>query len=104
MMNKNSNVLPTSAGVKGCTLNATTATIVTISMADANNSNNLQPGTKQQKNQNRRDMYVMHHERNNRWTSSKLSCLAEPVTPSSVTKEQPQATTTNKTILLVLQK
>jgi hypothetical protein len=32
--------LPTSAGVKGHTLNATTATIVTISMANGNNNNN----------------------------------------------------------------
>jgi hypothetical protein len=31
--------LPTSAGVKGHTLNATKATIVTISVADANNNN-----------------------------------------------------------------
>ncbi len=36
------------------------------------------------------------------WTSHKLSCLAEPVTPSLVTTEQVRATTTKTTILLVL--
>jgi hypothetical protein len=40
--NANCNVLLTSAGVKGPMLNATTATIVTVSMADVNNNNNLQ--------------------------------------------------------------
>jgi hypothetical protein len=46
----------------------------------------------------------MRHARNNRWTSSKSSCLAEPVTPSSMTKEQAQVTSTKDTILLALQK
>jgi hypothetical protein len=51
--NANCIVLPTSAGVKGRTLNAMTATILTISMADANNNNN--------KKRSRRDMYGMVH-------------------------------------------
>ncbi len=37
-MNANWNIPPTSAGVKGCTLDARTATIVTIRMADASSS------------------------------------------------------------------
>jgi hypothetical protein len=52
----------------------------------------------------RDDTCTMHHVRDNYWTSSKSSRLAEPVTPSSVTKEKVQATTTKNTILLVLQK
>jgi hypothetical protein len=42
------------------------------------------------------DMCTTHHTLDNRWTSSKLSRLAEPVTSSPVTKEQAQATTTRK--------
>jgi hypothetical protein len=56
------------------------------------------------KKQSRRDTYATHHARDNCWTSSKWSHLAEPMTPSSMTKEQAQATTTTNTILLVLQK
>ncbi len=41
---------------------------------------------------------TMHHTHDNCWTSSKLSCLAEPVTSSPVTKEQMQARTTKNTI------
>jgi hypothetical protein len=41
----------------------------------------------------------MHHMHNDLWTSSKLSRLAEPVTPSPVTKEQAQATTTKNIIV-----
>jgi hypothetical protein len=48
--NANCNILPSSAGVKVRALNTTTATIVTVSMADANNNNNLQTATKQQQN------------------------------------------------------
>ncbi len=63
---------------------------------------------KQQSNNNqkqsRHDTYTTHHACDNCWTSSESSCLAEPVTPSSMTKEQAQATTTKNTILLVLQK
>jgi hypothetical protein len=92
--NANCNISPTSAGVKGRTLNATTATIVTVSMADANNYNNSQTATKQQQKQSRRDTYATRHARDNCWTSSKSSRLAEPVTPSSMTKEQARATTT----------
>jgi hypothetical protein len=83
-------------------LNAATATIVTVSMANANNNNNKRK--QQTKKHSRHDTYTTCHARNDCWTSSKLSCLAEPVTPSSVTKEQAQATTTKNTILLVLQK
>ncbi len=36
--NANCNILPTSAGATGCMLNATTATIVTISMANASST------------------------------------------------------------------
>jgi hypothetical protein len=99
--NANCNIFPTSAGVKGRTLNAMMATIVTVSMANANNNNNK---SKQQKKQSHCDTYAMRHTRVNCWTSSKLSCLAEPVTLSSVTKEQTQAMTTKNYILLVLQK
>jgi hypothetical protein len=38
------------------------------------------------------------------WTSRKPSHLTEPVTPSLVTTEQAQATTTKTNILLVIQK
>jgi hypothetical protein len=138
--------LLTSAGVKGHTFNATTATIVTVSMADAsskssatlavaattsattrmispsartrasspdayttsmpithtmsatlvhatkctNNNNNLQTVTKQKKHSHH-DTCTTSNARNDHWTSSEASCLAEPVTPSSVTKEQAQA-------------
>jgi hypothetical protein len=47
-MDANCNVLPTSAGATGCTLDATMATIITISMADTNNNNNRRK--QQQKN------------------------------------------------------
>jgi hypothetical protein len=39
--NANCNISPTSSGVKGCTLNATTATIVTVSMANKNNTSSV---------------------------------------------------------------
>jgi hypothetical protein len=53
----------------------------------ANNNNKC----KQQKNgkkQSRRDMYATRHARDDCWTSSKSSGLAEPVTPSLVTKDK----------------
>jgi hypothetical protein len=37
-MNANCDVLLTSAGVKGCTLDVTTATIITVSMADVSST------------------------------------------------------------------
>ncbi len=143
-MNANCNVLPTSAGVKGRTLDARTKTIVTISMTNAsstssatamtavaattsattrrvspsartrasspdaymastpitrmtsaaliwttkhaNNNNKRKQQIKWEK-QSRHDTYAMHHRHNDSWTSSKLSCLAEPVIPSLVTKD-----------------
>ncbi len=48
--------------------------------------------------------HTPHITRNDCWISRKLSCLAEPVTPSLVTTEQAQATTTKTTILLVIKK
>jgi hypothetical protein len=140
-MNANYIVLSTRAGAKGRKLNATMATIITISMANASstssattavaadkrnkkksppsartrasspdaytaskpitsmtsaalihatkrtNNNNSHAATKQQKH-SRGDMCTTCHMRNNRWTSSESSCLAEPGTPSPVTKEQ----------------
>ncbi len=44
---------------------------------------------------------VMH---NDCWTSCESCCLAEPVTPPLVTREQVRVTTTKTTILLVIQK
>jgi hypothetical protein len=58
----------------------------------------------QQQQRSRDDTCTTRHARNNHWTSSNASCLAEPVTPSSVTKEQARATTTKNTIFLALQK
>jgi hypothetical protein len=52
---------------------------------------NLQATKKWKKSS--RVMYATCHARDNRWTSSKLSCLVEPLTPSLVTKEQAQAMT-----------
>ncbi len=152
--NANCNVLPTSAGVKGCTLEVTTATIVTVSMANASSTSsattavavmtstttrgaslsartrasssatytastpitcttyecrtNLQPSTQTtttsaNQKYSRHDTCTTRHARKDFWTSNELSCLAEPVTPSSVTKEQVQAMTTKNTILLVIQ-
>jgi hypothetical protein len=69
----------------------------------ANNNKTCKQQPNKQKH-SRHDMCTMRHARNNSWTSSKSSRLAEPVTPSSVTKKQAQATTTKNTILLVLQK
>ncbi len=46
------------------------------------------------KKQSHRDTYPTRQACNNRWTSSELSCLAELVIPSSMTKEHAQATTT----------
>jgi hypothetical protein len=43
-------------------------------------------------------MYATRHAYKDCWTSSELSCLAEPVTPSLVTTEQAQAMTTKNTI------
>jgi hypothetical protein len=88
--------------VKGHTLDATTATILTIIMADANNNNNKHK--QQQKKQSHRDTYATRRARDNCWTSSKLSRLADPVTPSSVMKEQMQSMIAKNTILVVLQK
>ncbi len=58
--NANCHVLPTSAGVKGCTLDAKTATILTISMADANNNNNKR---KQQQQKTKPSWHVRHASR-----------------------------------------
>ncbi len=135
--------LPTSAGVKGCTLNATTATIVTLIMTNASstssattavmvttssttrrvspsartrasspdaytasklithmmsaalicttkcaNNNNKCKQQKNRKKQSHRDTYAMRHTRGDCWKSSKSSRLAEPVTPSPVTKDK----------------
>jgi hypothetical protein len=104
-MNANCNILLTNTGVKGRTLNA----------KNGNYHNRQHCRCKQQQqlaNSNQTttkklshcDTYATRHTRNYRWTSSKLSCLAEPVTPSTMTKEQAQATTTKNTISLVLQK
>ncbi len=49
------------------------------------------------KKHSRHDTCTTHHARNNCWTSSKLSCLAEPVTLLPATKEQAQAKTTKNT-------
>jgi hypothetical protein len=76
----------------------TTSATLNHATKRANNNNNLQTATKKH---SRHDTCTTHHACNNRWTSSKLSRLAEPVTLSSVTKEQTQATTTKNTILLV---
>jgi hypothetical protein len=46
------------------------------------------------------DTYATHHARDDRWTSSKLSHLVEPVTSSPVMKEQEQVKTTKNTILV----
>jgi hypothetical protein len=53
--------------------------------------NNLATRSKTKKH---RDTYTMHHACDDCWTSTKLGCLAEPVTPSPVTAEQVQAMTT----------
>jgi hypothetical protein len=51
------------------------------------------------KKHSRDDTCTMQHGHDDCWKSSKSSCLAELVTPSSVTKEQAQATTTKNTML-----
>ncbi len=131
--NANCIVLPTSTGAKGCTLNAMTATIITISMADASstisattavvadkldnkksplrartrasspdaymlsmpithttsavltcatkraNNNNSQAATTTKKH-SRGGTCTTRHTRDDCWTNSKSSCLAEPGT------------------------
>jgi hypothetical protein len=144
-MNTNCNGWLTSAGVKGCTLDPTMATIITVSMTNARstssamtavaattsmttrrvspsartkasspdaytastpitcmmsavlirttkrvNNNNKCKHKKNGKRQSHCDTYPMRHMHNNRWTSSKSSRLAEPVTPSLVTKDKPE--------------
>jgi hypothetical protein len=84
-MDANCNILPTSTGATGCTLGATMATIVTVSMANANSNNKRK---QQQKKHRFNDTCTTRHACNNHWTSSKSSCLAEPVTPSLMTKDK----------------
>jgi hypothetical protein len=45
----------------------------------------------QQQKHSRDNTCTMRHAHNNCWTSNESSCLAEPVTMSSVTKKQAQA-------------
>jgi hypothetical protein len=58
--------------------------------------------------QNKKHKAVVTHTpritRNDCWISRESSRLAEPVSPSLVTTEQAQETTTKTTILLVIQK
>jgi hypothetical protein len=61
------------------------ATIVTISMANTNNNNKHK---QQQKNHSRDDTCTTCFARKDHWTSSKSSCLTEPVTPSLVAKDK----------------
>jgi hypothetical protein len=65
----------------------TTSAMLICATKHANN-NNLQAATTTQKNHSRSDTCTTRHARNDCWTSSKLSCLAEPGTPSPLTKEQ----------------
>jgi hypothetical protein len=48
--------LPTNAGAKGCTLNAKTATIVTISMADASSTSSAMTAVTANKGNNKKSL------------------------------------------------
>ncbi len=130
-MNANCNLSPTSTGVRGRTLDATTATILTVSMTDASNTSSttmavaattsalarrVSPSARTRasspnayrvstpipytmsavlihaaKSTNNNNMCKQQKTGKNNahddcWTSSKLSCLTEPVTPSLLTK------------------
>ncbi len=55
-MNANCTVSPNSAGAKGCTLNVTTATIVTVSMADASSTSSATTAVAANKRDNKKSL------------------------------------------------